>query len=373
MVFYRSIWSFFLVMTLLWHDSKKNDRHYYLLLFCIFILAVLTGGREGVGNDWTSYKYMYLYGEATSGQLLDEIEPLFRLLMIICKSLKLPYGLFLFILSFISLSVIWKALKVNNVRNCWYAFLIYLSLVFCNYQFGIIRHGAMSSFVILGYSYLCKYHTIEGNIKSGKKRWHYLLYSVLCVLIGAGFHTSGLLFVLFIPLLGLKIKPRAAALLFVSAFLIYYSGFLSVFGGTLDFVFHETDYEGYLDVDRWGEYGFSMGVISKVIIFVYLYFLYKDRYDNNKAYRLWINLLLICLIFIISVNQLGVLIQRLGNTMTVSFIFLLPSVSNHFSKSIEKNIIFVLFILYLALFYQLSWNGEMSNMLPFVFRFDNLI
>lgn len=372
MAFYWSLWSFFLVMTLLWRDSNKNDRHYAFLLFCILILAVLTGGREGVGNDWTSYKYMYLYGEATSGQMLNEIEPLFRLMMKTCKSMNLSYGMFCFFLSCLSLAAIWKALYVNGVRNCWYGFLIYLSLVFCNYQFGIVRHGAMSSFVVLGYAYLGKYYTLTSSLKKAKKCWRYLLYSIISVLIGVGFHTSGLLFVLFMPLLGKQVKPIMVFVLFALAFFIYYSGFLNVFGGALDIVFHETNYEGYLDVDRWGDYGFSLGVISKLFIFIYLFFFFKDKYDADNSYRLWINLLIICLMFIISVNQLGVLIQRLGNTMTLSLMFLLPSVSKNIYKSPISILIFFIFIIYLALFYQLSWNGEMSNMLPFTFRLDNL-
>ena len=358
MLFYWGLWLFFLVLALSLQD-KFVSQSFKILFLLIFILAILTGGRENVGADWESYQTYYYTGyayEKASGKM----EPLFTLMRQACFGLGLSYGFFCFVCSLLSLSVLCAALKRMGVRNCFLAFSIYLSLFFCNYQFNIIRHGILASFVLLGFSYLSK-----------DKSWK----AVFSFLVGSGFHMMGLLFIPFVFFIKNRISIKAVIVIVAASFLMYFADFSGRVISAFPMLAAVDRVAGYVDPGRENVYKLSVGIIGFLVISIYTIVFLRNDYENNAAIRITSNLLLCGFVVFGLFNGFSALVQRIGNLMNLGVIVVLPYIYNR-SRSSKRFCVLLLLVAYMALYYPKTWNvpDEFGNysMLPFVTNISNL-
>ena len=359
MLFYWGLWCFFLLLTSLWKD-RHYELSYRVLIIFIFILAVITGGREYVGADWESYQVYYQTGFAydkASGQM----EPLFGLIRQVCFSIGCSYGFFCFICCLISLYVLCLALRKMNVHNCFFAFLVYISLFFCNYQFNIIRHGLLASFLLLGLAFLS-----EG------KKWK----AVASIIAGCGFHVMGLLFVPFVFFINKSISKKVAIIIVVGSFLVYFADLSGRIMAAFPFLAMIDRVSGYVDADLNESYKLSIGTIGFMAISVYAIYLRRDDYENNSVFRITANMVLMGFVVFCAFNAFSAIVQRVGNLLNLGVVFLLPYLLQGFNKKQIKLVVRCVIIAYLALYYPKSWNVQNEEgsypMLPFKTDITNL-
>lgn len=359
MFFYWSIWAIVLVMSIVWRENKCN--HYYsFLLFLIFILSVIIGGREYVGADWESYKSFYLTGIADD-KSSGKTELLFQLLRDVSYYMGLSYGMFCSIVALLSLSILIKALKLFEIRNCYIGFLAYLSLFFCNYQFNIIRHGVLASFILLGMAYLSK----------GDNR-----KALISVIVGCGFHLTGLFFIPLLFIINKGISRKWYLIVVALSFAIFIADLSGRIMAAFPFLALIDRVSGYVDADQEETYNLSIGTIGFLIITAYTVLFRKKDYENNAGMRIATNMVLIGFIVFCSLNAFSVIVQRLGNLLNLGVIIVIPYYWQNTRKLSTKVVVRTMIIAYLALYYPKTWNvpnekGEYS-MLPFKTYITNL-
>ena len=327
-----------------------------VMLILLFVFSCIVAFRMDVGSDWESYKLFYYSGYAYD-KSDGKVEPLFALVRHICYCLGFSHAVFFLILSFFSLYVLHKAALLMNIRNHYVVFFVYLSLFFCSLQFNIFRTAIMASCVWLAFAY--------------KTRGEQIKALVWC-LIGSGFHLIAIFFLPLIFFIDKELKAKWFYGLLEGAFFLFVinlSGrILSLFPWL---ALIDDRVAGYVDVDEDNAYGISLGMMFTLCFCLVLRFCYRDTYHKDTAFRILMNVLLLNNILIFSLNGLGTIVARIGQTLNMAVIFLWPYV---FSKIRKLNIrlsLGAMFVVYLALFFYRTWGGEggeTSKMLPY--RFD---
>lgn len=359
MFFYWGLWFLFLLLALLW-QVKYSEQGYRVLFVLVFLLAIIIGGREFVGSDWESYQTYYETGFAYD-KVSGKMESLFGFVRNVCSFFGLSYGFFCFICSLLSLSILCLALKKMGVRNCFVAFLVYLSLFFCNYQFNIIRHGLLASFLFLGFSYLAE----------GKQ-----LKAVICMLAGTGFHIMGLLFIPFVFFINKSISKKVAIIVVVGSFIVYFADLSGRIMDAFPFLAMIDRVGGYVDADLNESYKLSIGTIGFMVIAVYSICFRRDDYKNNSVFRITANMVLMGFIVFCALNAFSAIVQRVGNMLNLGVVFLLPYLWQGYKKKRVKLVVRCAVIAYLALYYPKSWDVQNEDgdypMLPFKTEITNL-
>lgn len=355
MAFYWGLWIFVCLLGCLELCNAKffKKGNAAFLVFLIFI-ATIIGGREFVGSDWESYKQFYESGYDMTGR--DQMEVLFQFIRDALFKLGFTYGFFSFIIALISLTALYKALKLARVNNYWIAFLVYLSMFFCHYQLNVIRHGALASFVLLAYVYRANGFTFKG---------------ILCLLVGIGFHKIGLFFLLFYPFINKTVNTKILLLTLGIGLTFFAVGISRFFTPSITLISAYLELDGYLNIDRWGTVGLSIGLIGKLLIFLYSYFFNKDLYESNGVFRSSVNLLLISIALNLALAQYAVIVERVVNAISMSLVIVIPYLISN-TRGQNKYLLSGLFFLYLFLYYPIVWNRDEADMLPFVTHLSNL-
>ena len=360
MLFYWGVWAIVLLLALMWREKYYAPG--YKILFVLFvIIALITGGREHVGADWESYQTYYVTGYAYD-KVSGKVEPLFGLIRTVCYGLGCSYGFFCFVCCFISLCILHKAIKLMGVRNCFLAFLVYLSLFFCNYQFNIIRHGLLASFMLLAMAHLSK-----------KNKWK----AAICVLMGCGFQIMGLI---FIPLLFFidKCLSKKAIIIIISVSFVLYLGDLS---GRIISAFPVLAafdrLASYVDPDQDDVYKLSIGILGFLAIAIYSIIIIRKDYEDSTIVRIMANMVLLGFVIFCVLNGFSALVQRIGNILNLGIVILLPYIWQRLQKTQIRVLSRVIIITYLALYYPKSWNFSNEEgdypMLPFKTEITNLL
>jgi len=359
MFFYWGIWLTFLLLSVSF-EYNRIRKSYYQLFWLFILIAILVGGREYVGSDWESYKNYYETGIAfdkSSGHM----EFFFELIRNTCFAMHFSYGLFCFIICLISLLTLWKALRLMAVQNCFLAFIVYLSLFFCNYQLNIIRHGLLASFLIMGMAYLA----------NGKKKEGFL-----CVLASSGFHMIGLVFLPLIFLMDYKISNKAYIITICILFAIYIADLSGKIIAIFPFLSMIDRINGYVDTDRSEAYSLSVGIIGFLVITTYSILIRKKDYEDITAFRISANMLLMGFVVFCTLNAFSIMVQRIGNLFNLGTVFLLPYIWQVYRKKKNRVVVHCLIIIYLFLYYPKTWNVQSADghysMLPFKFDISNL-
>lgn len=360
MAFYFSFWIVIFLLVII-HEQKENVFPVKVDYFILFIIAIIVATRVNVGTDWTNYIDYYNSGYAND-RATGKMEPCFTLIRNICHFLGLSYAFFFFVLSFTSLLILRKASQLFGIKNWWFVMLVYLSLDFCNYQFNIVRHGVMASFIWLSFAYLS-----QGESKKS------LIYAI----IGSGFQYGGLVAIPLIFLINKKINKKIVIAITTVAITGYNLNVSQKMVEMFPFLFAFDRIEGYINRASYeNSYGLSIGVIFNLFFCLYCYFVMQKKYQIEKSFAILINSVMLGFVFVCLFNDFAAIISRIGNLLSMALVFAIPIAFTNIKKTIIKIYASILIGIYLLLYYYKSFatvnDFGISSMLPFKIDIEQL-
>ena len=298
-----------------------------LLFVFLFLLSWGLFAFNRGNADYANYYQVYeLLGSGAKDQYL---EIGFRLLMIICNKLHMPYELFLLIVASITHILLFSSLEYlleykKNITIVWLSYVIY------PYFFDIVQYRAFLGYVICfwGLRYLF-----------GEKK-HPVKYFI-AVLVSTLFHTSMILYLAFILVLlpTSKMKPIVVAGCAAITF-------ICVNTDLLRYIFGLVGLSKYARYD-WTAYYSTFIQYFAVWIFFFVLIGRKYRWDFSNRY---LKLTLVALLFV-PFSLFGGTPARLFRNM---FVFFYCGVFDRKTRSIWDipALLAVLFVAYMQL-----WNG----------------
>ncbi len=327
---------FFIILFLLSFSEvffKKKD--FSWLFFTLLLLCVLVSVRYNVGTDWARYVEHYKEIKPIWDLHFSDyiIEPLFVTIISLCKSVGLDYQICFFIFAIISIFVLFISFhKIGPYIAV--PFLIYYGFHFLSYQMNIVRHGIMTSFIVLSWYYIYK-----------RRIYSY----ILCISIGAMFQSLALMFMPFYFLLKYKYSIKQTFLFLLFSFLFYQFVDLNIVLLALPIFQSKMEYYTvgfYSEIDG-SSYGFSIGFIFSLFLFFLLrLFLMKNRYDASiNRERILLNCLMWSIFMGVIFNNLSLLVERIVGVLNMSITILL-SLLVFSSRGKRQVIIFCFIVLY---------------------------
>ncbi len=348
MGFYYSLLLLFALISLIGVEYKKLQN--IMQIIFVIIVAIIAGARDGVGTDFENYELIFDFSPKLSDifNQVPQIDPLFWLLCSVVKTFVGGTAFMFFLTSIITSIVLVKASKRILPKYYIVPFLIYFCFFLFRFQFNTIRHGMMVSFVWFAFSYIP-----ERNFKK------FLFYIVL----GAGFHILGLLFIPFYWLLNVNFRKYTYIILLLSSMVLGlllnpFDILLKILpGGNVlsdKFIFYTQVYYG----NENASLGVTMGMVIYFLFLLYLIFK-KNFIENYKGGRILLNSLFYALFFAFFMNKYGVFVERITSLFYVSLIYLISLVFYKFPMKYSSRVILSLFfILYIILLFTKNITGK---------------
>lgn len=227
------------------------------------------------------------------------------------------------------------------------SYFIFACLGFYIHFFSGIRQMLALSIVLLAFDQLYR----------KKYAWY-----VFIVLLASSIHSSALFFLILWPLYKMRISFIASVIIILAIVVLmpFYQSFLST---VVDVLFDS----------RYGDYLEGEGSAFTMFI-VYSFFLLLSFINKDKSP--FLNYLRVTLIVGIAGQSLGVLnngaITRIGYYFNVFLMLLLPEVVYTFKKKSERNIVSLLAIVLLCVFFVLTTTPyNSSGVIPYSFFWNN--
>ena len=357
MEFYLVLFACFLFLSAsgLFGKSRPSQKP---ILVLIFIMAFFVAFRYNVGSDWGSYRNFYYTGIAED-KASGKTDIGFTLLRDICYHLGFSHAIFFYVISCLSLWAIYKTGKLLKVENMYIMFLIYISLFFCNFQFNIVRNGAMASFAWLAFAYRA-----NGLYK---RAW-------LWMIVASSFHIVGLIFFPFMLLIDMPWKKKYVFITLCVAFGLFMINFGENVVSLFPFLKLIDRIEGYVDTDRHDSYGLSIGMLFNIGLFMFTYFYYNQDYKERPGLQVALNAMLINIVICLTLNVFDTIVARIGQPMNMASLILWPFVFYKIKTPLYKIGLSCLFIVYLGLYYHKSWTNDDVDrrMLPYQIEMSQL-
>lgn len=245
-------------------NLKKRQTIFVLFTFAFFV--ILRGGSTS-DPDWLGYFAHYV----TSNSNTLSIEFGYKTIQQIFYSLGFEYQMFRLSISLLSFSLMYYILNKFIGKKSWSLFLFSYSLFLVFYDSIQIRNFIGFLFVLLGLFFLFE-----------KKRNKIVF--IICVLIGASFHISMVVYLIFlIPYL----KNYNFYLFFILLFSVTISS-LIVFNGMrvpfIEPILSSIDGEKYLTYFKEGtSLGSLYPIILQIINYIYIYIISRFYVDKENT------------------------------------------------------------------------------------------
>lgn len=310
--------------------GKFSNKKLRLLLFILFMFSTfVAGSRYGVGADFFSYQRIFLYTN-TFSDLSGWIEPGFRAIIIISKSLGVSIQGLYFIFSGIMYAFILIGIKKINHRP---ALSIYIFFMLFNigYVFNVTRQGiAMAIFIFL----------IKDIYENRFKK--VLFFSILA----GSIHTIGYIIILVYFLRNLKIKKNGYLLLTgVSLVLFFLSPFISTFivnvlPNTLSNIVLSYSDRFILSVD-------FIGFLQRFLLISLFLFYFNNLQENSHQYfnMIFTFYFLGYILFSLFSFQ-GMMATRINMFFKILEVFLLPCLLDLKLQKKEILLLYIFIIIY---------------------------
>lgn len=323
----------------------------------ISVSSLIYGLRGITGTD--SYSYINFYYNHVYGiQRWVEIEKGFTAINNLA-SLFLPYWLFMFLISFVSTTLIVISInRYKDVIDVYLALVIYYSTLFLT-SLNIVRQSLAVSLCVYA---ICLY--LDNNK---------ILIPLIIIIIAVTMHTSALI-CLIVFISGYLFEKKKSNVFFLLALIItmYLVLNRNVFGSIVGRILDSQYYAGYFMRDSFtgGSFLKYFLKISPIIIVSSLYY---QAYLKRKGMRT----LYVYMVLGYILSALGAVLDtqvgRIGSYFTSLAMFVLPYCVNNdlqikslklkISKNISKIVVFSYFIG--ILFYNLYMNyGEIVPYVP---------
>ena len=268
---------------------KKNVITLEIIIVC-FIGILLTGFRDGIGNDYQAY--VTIYNRTANFDLLDfsgQIEPGFNLLICVLKLLSLsPQSLFVITSFFIVVGLV-DICKKYDLRFFPLIILFVYCRLFFYFNLNVLRQAIASVIIYYGLYSSSKYRR---------------LFSIIAAMF---FHISAILLLPLPLLLEIRNKKTIKFIIFISIIGVFLNC-----NGTMIIKF----ISAFLYVPKFVLYKDNMTTVSSIFMlkglylkYFCIYYLYK-LHDDETARKLLI--LLIYSMFILAMTfAFGEIFNRL--------------------------------------------------------------
>ncbi len=218
--------------------------------------------RYDVGTDYL-FRYVPDYLKIVAGNDVDNMEPLFKLLMKICIFISENYITLFIVTSTLIISLIMISIYKNS-KNILLSVIIFVVGSFFFQSLNIVRQFIAVAILFFSYKYLFE-----------KNKIYWIISLVMAFLI----HTSSIIFIVAILLYK---RVLSLKLLIISSIIIILVG-LTILQFALHFLGNSDDvnikkYYAYISME--GDLNFS-SLIPEVAIYLYLYYRYLHAKKNN--------------------------------------------------------------------------------------------
>lgn len=359
--FYYIVWALVLILAIVERLRKKpfNDASISAVLM---VAAVIVACRMEVGADWANYKFFYYNGYDVTGRDGSSMEPIFNLIRILFFNLGLSHAVFFLFLSLISLFTIRKAARLFGIRYFMTVFLVYYSMFFLNYQFNIVRHGLMASFVWLSFAYKSR-----GEIKA----------AIISLVVALGFHVMALIFVPFLFFLDRCFSKRFVLIILAFSYLTFFLQLSTRIISFFPVLFELERTASFVTSGNFvADYGLTLGSQVQVFLFLFLYFRYNASYKKNPRFRMLVNSLLFGFLLLCVLNAFNAIISRICNSLFMAMVFLLPLLIEKYKYPSNRLVAGSLIVIYMLLAFPKTFSiheDGYSEMLPYKFEAGQII
>jgi hypothetical protein len=203
-------------------NVKKWIKYVIKVIPFIILFVLNTFKAETVGYDALAYHYWYtdlVNGIRPSGSY-PSVEIGFKFVIELFAKTKAPYLVFYAIMNFIVYSTTGFAIIKLSKNSCL------STLVYCCLSVMVLNFSALRQSLALGIVFLSVYFLVK------KKLWAYIVFGALVIIAGL-FHKSAYVFLICIPFVYLKIKPKH---------LIYLTPFIVLFFFLVPYIFQTIYY-----------------------------------------------------------------------------------------------------------------------------------
>lgn len=313
MIIYALLFFLFLLAALQQTVFKQRT---ILFALTIVLSAIIVGIRYKVGNDWGEYVDYYKtipILEHLRNLSYYRYENLYTILNSLFKTAGLGYQFFFFVFSLTTSVILLIAIRNFNRKYIYLSFLIYFGYHFLQYEMNMIRHGMAASIIFLAF-----YYSAE------KKLGRYML----CIFVASMIQLFSLIFIPFYWLNRIRINGKGLLIIMSISIILYV--LMDFFSITTSIPLFQHQIEYYLGdfyVNRRDEssYGITVGMVFYFIVGLLARFKYmRFSYENDSQSRVLINLLLFSFIIGLSLNQVGIFVERIVGVVNMSIIVVLP-------------------------------------------------
>lgn len=322
-------------------NPSEKDR---LLLskFFIIILILLATFRVGIGTDYLQYYWRWINSKGIIGFFSEftVIELGSNFILSIVKSLHLPINAYFFVMTTISLMVLYKAIRRLLPNYTLEVLFLYYCFFYLSFQFNIVRHGVMASFVWLAFSYL-KEERLKGYFVS--------------ILLGFLFHASALFFIIF-PFVLKKRWSDLHLVIFMLASLVL--SYINVFKIALFFlpkwtIFYDKIYF-YLYEYASINYGLTLGLLTYLGLFFIIILVRRIIEKKHLFFNSLLNIFVLSLSLAFIFNSVALFVERIVGILFIAIILLIPMLVTAIAKNKgTKSILTMVMLLYgILLFYR---------------------
>lgn len=325
-------------------NSEKYNIYDFILLG---ILICICGFRYNVGTDYQLYTQMYNHLD-----YYPRVEVVFKLLINICNTLHFPSWLFFFLISCVSLTLVYLTIKKNSKHPSESIFL-YVTLGFYALSFNIIRQTLALSIIFYSIRYI--------------KSRNFFKYCI-CIFLTYLIHKTSIIMLPLYFVGNMKISKK------FSCIILCILAFISMFyHEILQFIVRLLPtYQVYLTINNY-TYD-PAGIGTYVILFInlllwFFMFLNKEKLIKyNPDNNLYFNLFTFSFLFYF-LSLSNTIMVRLGYYMSIFLVYLLPDLYR--VSRLKVNNTNSLFLFFGFTLYYIIHLICFNNMIPYSFIFFN--
>lgn len=256
-------WSFGSVLSIKEHIKARSSRRLFLF---VLLLSTAAGLRAGVGKDY--YNYLDTFRNPDILTRMTYLEPGFRFLVLLFKTLGFPeHGLF-FLFALISLSLISTGIAKTS-KYPEVSMLIYYCIFYIDYNFNAIRQG-----IVMGVFIWLISDIVRGNMPK------VLVWSM----ISATIHSSGLFIMMAYFVSRIRLHPANLAWVTASStVLIFFKDYLL----KLMYLIGPTALQMELTkfMTRYGTSISTQGILQRLLLVILFLVFYRPASANDCRFE----------------------------------------------------------------------------------------
>lgn len=318
------------------------------LFFIVLFFSILIGFRGNeVGAD--TENYLTMYERIGSFGYVGYPEPLFGYMILFSNHIGLHFSIFLWLTSFITLTLIYKIIIKYSDDWGFSVFVLY-GCYFVFYMMNITRQLLAVSLVLYGYHFLYCRKTIR---------------FIICVLLASLCHYSAIISLIVLFVRPIRFNRKLAIIsilaLFVFGILVPESKIISVVGPYAHYLVDSTN--GFRTAENVVAGIILMGFWSSLAIIVC--FIIHDKYLNNIFFKIYILGL-----FLNNLLVQTVLGLRIVLFFSIVQVIILPNLIHNNNLIKHKKLSQVILVAYIIIFFAVFTYNNSAGIFPYYCAFN---